>query len=497
MHVNPAGLGKKLQRARDFMESGNFAEALNLYATLVKHYPQGGGEYGRAAAESGDFALADRIWEKLRKHEPKNADVLSRLAGEYGKVGLHAKSRELFSDAAAIEPQNRDVQIKLAWLLARTNSVEEARPAVNRCHELDPGSEQARYLSAHLDRRENKLAEAEKQFRELIAAGPRLAHVRYACHSELAHILDRTERFDEAITVLEEGKNFARQNFSLKSERKAFYERHESEVRQAVSLPKNILAAWGKTYPPRARAMVNPAAFLSGSARSGTTLLERILDAHPAVAACDESLAFKKIQCQVNLAAPAIPAQRLNVLRQHYVKSLATVLGTAVEGKTLLDKNPSRTIWLPAFLRVFPELRVLIALRDPRDVMISLYFQDHPNTNYLTFEQLAQHYASVMDVWLAVREWEGLTWMETKYEDIVADLQKEGSRVTKFLGPEWHENQGRFYERNREKPILSTNYADVTKPVYKRAVGRWRPYEKQLAPALAILEPYCKKFGYE
>ena len=56
-----------------------------------------------------------------------------------------------------------------------------------------------------------------------------------------------------------------------------------------------------------------------------------------------------------------------------------------------------------------------------------------------------------MDVWLAVREWEGLTWLETRYEDLVADLEKEGGRVTGFLGLEWHENQTRFYERNRGK----------------------------------------------
>ena len=473
-----------------------FAEALSLYAKLVKQYPQGGGEYGRAAAQSGDFDLAVRIWEKVRRLEPNNANHLSRLAGEFGKIGLHSQSRALYSEAATLEPRNLDVHIKQAWLLSRTNSVEEARTAVNKCLELNTHSEQARYLSAHVDRRENKLAEAERQFRDLLASDLRLLNVRYACHSELAQILDRTERFDEAMAQLEEGKKFARQNFKLEAERKVFYERHENEVRKAKSLPTNILITWANSFPPRARSTIAPLAFLTGSARSGTTLLERILDAHPTVAACDEALAFQKLLPLIDFSAPNVPAQRLNVLRQLYLKNLATVLGTPGEGKFLLDKNPSRTVWLPAFLRAFPELRVLIALRDPRDVMVSLYFQDHPNTNYLTFEQLAHHYTSVMDVWLAVREWEGLVWMETRYEDIVADLQKEGGRVTKFLGLEWHENQARFYERNREKPILSTNYSDVTKPVYTRSVGRWRVYEKHLAPILPLLEPYCKKFGY-
>jgi tetratricopeptide (TPR) repeat protein len=495
--MNPADFPKNLQKARELAAAGKFMEALKLYSVLVKLQPLGGGEYGRVAAESGDFELANRIWESVRKHEPNNAELLFRLADEYTKAGLHAKARDLLNEAAKLDSNNAAIQIKLAQLLARTNSVEEARPVVNRCCEIHHDDEQTRFLSAHLCLRESKLEEAERQFREMIASGLKLPQVRYACYSGLASILDRTGRFDEAMAVLEEGKQYARQTFHLKEERKAYYERHEKNVSLAISLPKNILETWCKTFPERARCITPPVSLLTGSSRSGTTLLERVLDAHPAVVACDEALVFQKIQPRIDILASSIPAQRLNGLRDLYVKSMGTVLEAPVQSKTLLDKNPSRTVWLPAFLRLFPELRVVIALRDPRDVMISLYFQDHPNTNYLTFEELAKHYSSVMDVWLAVREWEGLHWLETRYEDIVADLQKEGGRVTKFLSLEWHENQAQFHQRNREKPILSTNYSEVTKPVYSRSVGRWRVYEKQLAPALQLLESYCKKFGYE
>jgi hypothetical protein len=225
--------------------------------------------------------------------------------------------------------------------------------------------------------------------------------------------------------------------------------------------------------------------------------LEKILDAHPTVAACDECMAISKVIAPVKAATPVVPAQHLNVWRQRYLKILTKSAGLPAPDKLLVDKNPPQTVWLPSFLRVFPELRVLIALRDPRDVILSLYFQNHTHSNYLSFELLAQHYCCVMEVWLAVREWEGMAWMETRYEDIVADMQKEGSRVTEFLGLQWHENQAKYYDRNREKPVMSTNYSDVTQPVYQRSVGRWRAYEKQLAPILPVLEPYCRKFGYE
>src|SRR6185437_8633821 len=156
---------------------------------------------------------------------------------------------------------------------------------------------------------------------------------------------------------------------------------HDDVLRKTRALPKNVLEEWGKTFPPRARKPEVSLGLLMGSARSGTTLLERVLDAHPQIAAADESLAFTKILPLVDISAPTIPSPRLTALRQRYLDMLTKTSGPAAPGKVLLDKNPSRTIWLPAFQRVFPEVRIIMALRDPRDILISLYFQNQTLTN--------------------------------------------------------------------------------------------------------------------
>ncbi len=196
-----------------------------------------------------------------------------------------------------------------------------------------------------------------------------------------------------------------------------------------------------------------------------------------------------------------LSSQRINGLRRLYVQALSQELDAPLGGRLLLDKNPSATARLPLWLRVFPELRVLIALRDPRDVVLSCYFQNIPlnavNVNFLSFDRLAKHYSDLMDIWLAVREWEGFAWMETRYEDTVADLGKEGRRVTEFLGLSWEEEQARFFEKSRARQIFSPTYQDVTRPVYNRSVARWRLYERHLAPVLPVLERYCRRFGYE
>jgi tetratricopeptide (TPR) repeat protein len=496
--VNTFDFDKLLLQARHSVQVKNFPDALKLYGQLVKDYPQNNlwEEYGRTAASAGEYDLAEQIWEKMRAAIPNTADFLTRLAGEYGKIWLFSKARALSFEAVKLEPKNLGAELSLASFLSRTNSVEEARAAVNRCLELDPHSEAARYLSAHLLRREDKLTDAEQRFRDLLSANLRDPQVRYFSHLELARILDSTRRFDEAMTALVEAKRLAAQSINSEQAVKVFDERRERVVRRARALPKDILTVWSRQFPPEARKLQVSLAFLGGHARSGTTLLERILDAHPSVAACDEALAIQTIAPLIDVTTPELPVDGLNFLRQRYMNNLTKVLDSPPAGKILVDKNPPITAYLPAFLRAFPELRVLIALRDPRDVLVSCYFQTLVQVSHFSFERLAQHYSCIMDVWLAVRQWDGLAWMETRYEDIVEDLHKEGARVTKFLGLDWHENQARFHEKNREKPVMSTNYNDVTRPVYKRSIGRWQAYEKYLAPALPILEPYCKEFGY-
>jgi hypothetical protein len=101
-----------------------------------------------------------------------------------------------------------------------------------------------------------------------------------------------------------------------------------------------------------------------------------------------------------------------------------------------------------------------------------------------------------MDVWLRMKEIGGFDWIETRYEDVVENLAGEGQRVTEFLGLPWHAEQAKFYETARKKFVFAPTYHDVTKPVHKRAVGRWEHYAEALAPVLEKLRPYCEALKY-
>ncbi|HTH46138.1 MAG TPA: sulfotransferase [Candidatus Limnocylindria bacterium] len=498
-----ADFQKRLQEARDQLHTHRFAQALRSYERLTRQNPALAVlwfEYGNAASGARDFSLADRAWSQAVESAPRNAELIGLIGHQYQGLRQPDRARACFARAAAAEPRGINPRISLAVLQEKNHLLAEARETVAQCLAIDTRDDQARYFQAVLDRRENLLDLAEQRLRDLIASSPKHPFVRYASRYELAQVLDRTDRFDEAMDLLGEAKEIVRAITDTGVLLRAYDKDAEGARRFTRSLPRDILSKWDGFFPMAKREAIPRLAFLGGHPRSGTTLLEQILDAHPGVAALDEPMAFQDVLQPAFFKSAELSSPRLNTLRQLYFQTLRHELGPAGEGKLLVDKNPSPTARLPLWLRVFPELKVIIALRDPRDVVLSCYFQNIPlnatNVNFLSLERLAKHYADLMDIWLAVREWAGFSWLETRYEDTVADMEKEGRRITEFLGLTWHEQQARFYEKSSKKQLYSPTYQDVTRPVYSRSVARWRAYERHLAPILPALENYCRVFNY-
>jgi tetratricopeptide (TPR) repeat protein len=499
----PAQFQNDLTRARELLLNGDFPRALSLYEKLTRLNPGVAViwyEYGNAAVKTHQIEVADRAWRRAIETDPLNAELVGMVGHQYQALRRPEMARSCFLKAAAADPRGINPRISLAVLLEKAHCLPEARAAVQECLAIDAQDDQARYFSAVLDRREGALEKAESGLRDLIASDPRHPFVRYAARYELAQALDRMDRCDEAMALLKEAKEIVRTLTDTRLLLRSHDQSAESIRRLTASQPKNILDTWAKYFPLRKREVIPPLAFLGGHPRSGTTLLEQILDAHPGVVALDEPEAFLEVLQPEFHKSNDLSSARVNVLRRHYIQALRDDLRGDTAGKLLIDKNPSPTARLPLWLRVFPELRVLIALRDPRDVALSCYFQNIPlnsaNVNFLSFDRLAKHYADLMGIWLMVREWPGFAWIETRYEDVTASLPKEGRRVTEFLGLQWHPDQERFYEKSRTKQLYSPTYRDVTRPVYQRSVGRWRAYERHLAPILPVLEPFCRAFGY-
>ncbi len=500
------------QKAQQQLLGGQFAPALAAYRELARRYPSVPElwfELGNAASGELDFALANTAYRRAVELAPKNASLLGAIGQQYQGLRQLDEARLCYERAVAADPESVDARMNLAVWFEKERRLEDAWNCVEACLKKHPRDDQARYFRAVLLHRKKLNGEAETALRELIRDQPRYPYVKYAAPHLLGVVLDELGQYDEAMRWLCEAKAQVRTITDTTLLERSYDEADRRRRDQLASLTAEKLRRW-RTEPP-ASMMKYQVAFLGGHPRSGTTLLEQILDAHPGVLAFDEPAGFSQ-EITNRLPPPpppgagqrdmldSLPAKVRANMRERYVKSLLREVSGEPNARLLLDKNPSPTMSLDVWLRVFPELKVIIALRDPRDVIISCFFLNimlnATNVNFLSLERTARHYSDLMDVWLRVRELGGFDWIESRYEDVVTNLESEGRRVTEFLGLTWHARQSHYYESSRRKFLYAPTYHDVTQPVYRRAVGRWERYTKALEPFQSRLAPYCTAFGY-
>ncbi len=501
------------QKAQEQLLSGRHGPALVAYRDLVRRFPAVAElwfELGNAAGGELNFTLANQAYQQAIKLAPKKPSLLILIAQQYQSLRQLDDARTCFELALAADPNSVDARISLAVWFEKERRLDDAWAAVETCLAQYPRDDQARYFHAFLLHRKKKPAEAETALRDLIKDGPQYPYVKYASRHLLGVVLDELGNYPEAMRWLLEAKAQVRQLTDVDLLERE-YDKTDARRREMLAcLTPEMIRSW-RHQSSAPTASLHQIAFLGGHPRSGTTLLEQILDAHPDVLAFDESVAFNQ-EITSNLPLPPASGEsqvralnaaspgRIKDIRQRYVKSLLRETTDATTAKILLDKNPSPTMSLPTWLRVFPELKVIIALRDPRDVLISCFFLNimlnAVNMNFLSLERTAKHYSDLMDVWLRMRDLGGFDWIETRYEDVVENVATEGRKATEFLGLIWHPDQARYHETSRRKFLFAPTYHDVTQPVYRRAMGRWERYAEALEPLQKKLAPYCRAFGY-
>lgn len=466
-------------------------------------------DLGSAYGQRYDYAAAERCFEKGIKVAPDRGNALAMAGTHCRNFGRYELARRYFERAIENPDAPPDTFVKLAELYERFHFINEASQLVDRALKLDADCALALLARARLDRVTGQLEQAEKRIRTLLQkTDSNTWSTRIRGWYELGGILDAQRRYDEAMGAWIEAKAMIRPNAS---ERIATQLEVHARLKGAeTDISKTVLERWmqaGESLPRRLRL-----ALLCGHPRSGTTLLEQVLDSHPGIVSAEETNVFFReaylpLRQGLGETAPTLEGleaaapERLTGLRENYARCMEMFQGKAMGERLLIDKNPSLTALVPAFARVFPEARFLIALRDPRDVCLSCFMQPLPlnqiSAMFLSLETTIREYASLMGLWVALTPRLPNPWLEVRYEDMVADLEGTSRRVLDFLGVPWDECVLRFDQHARQKLVRSPTYSDVTKPVFKGAVGRWRNYQKYLEPHLENLTPFVRAFGYE
>jgi tetratricopeptide (TPR) repeat protein len=414
------------------------------------------------------------------------------------KAFIQAATRGRQADPAA---ELISVQIR-----ERTNRLDEATAQLQRLR----ARPDAAGLGAELQRVAGRIAQRRGQhelavelFRQALVdyGKPQDQHYLLFPLAESLHALGRT---DEVITTLIEAHRS--QAFFIRRSRPlaALRGPPQMEITDYRCDPEDV-AGWDHSGAPGPE---DSPVFVVAFPRSGTTLLELALDAHPQLLSMDEQPFVQNCLDDMLALGVKYPEQlagltpeQLNGVRTAYWQRVAKKVQLG-PGQRLVDKNPLNILRLPVIGRVFPHARIVLALRHPCDVILSCYMQHFraPDFALLCSDMpaLTIGYRRTFDFWYETAALLKPQTLEVRYEDFVSNLPAQLQHICAFLAIPWDERMLTPAERAHAKGYISTpSYSQVVQPVNRRAVDRWRRYYKYLEPALKVVQPYLERWGYE
>ena len=432
-----------------------------------------------------------------------STELTARIAALLFKFGEAGAATAALERALADPSPDAVARLQVVLGLERMNRIDEARRTLDRllAEPYPPSLEpEVRTAQARLAQRSGDHELAARTFAQLSATCGDLER-RHFFQFPLARSLDELGRYDEAFAVLEEAH--ASQIRYIEATTPEVVRRNEDTMwitRQGVDVAD--VAAWNEEGPPAEASPV----FIVAYPRSGTTLLEQALDAHPRLVSMDEQpfiqatldrLAGPDVEYPRRLAA--LSAADLDAARAHYWSLVATRVWLG-SGQRLLDKNPLNILRLPAIRRLFPRASILLATRHPCDVILSCYMQ-HFRADFgwlcRNLDVLSLAYCRTFDYWYQQAALLAPRVREVQYERYVANVESEMRALATFLELEWHDAMLAPAQRALDRGYISTpSYDQVVQPVSSRAVGRWRRYERHLAGILPRVQPYLQRWNY-
>jgi len=400
----------------------------------------------------------------------------------------------------ALQPGNAQAAANLASLLERENRLDEADSWTAKALRMNPADETVQMTRATLDRRSGKYAEAAQGLRSLI---PGISNPinRSIAWNQLGQCLDGQEDWDEAFNAFSESNRILKKHHTGSRPDPRGPHGLQTLARIQAWLQENPVAGWVEPATQDAGGI----AFLVGFPRSGTTLLDRMLRAHPDIEVLEEKSLFSLLHqdwsepgtlealAGVNEAqitdARNIYRKEMSHHRRHPQRSL------------VIDKLPLNLAYLFLIHRLFPEAPVIFLQRHPMDVCISCYFQafelEASMAYFLDIEETAQYYDAVMQVAVLSMDQVGNPLHRLRYEDLVAEPKDQLTALLKSIALESHDSMLDYRQQGGSETSNTPSYQQVSQPLHSRSIGRWRHYSKQLESSLSVLQPWVKRFGYQ
>jgi len=434
--------------------------------------------------------------------------VLANLAWCLKNQGRMEEARALYEESTAAAPNIRETLLGWARLEEADRDFAAATDKLDRLDALfphDPGSVLTRaVVLGRLKRHDEALALLDRATQPSDQSATATIGLGPTELSEKGRLLDRLDRYDDAWAAFTEAKRIARElsgNGYL-----------DQLANETINRLRGFFTAGRLATLPRAgvRTDVPQPIFVLGFPRSGTTLVEQTLSAHPLISAGDELPLINDItritprMLNSPLTYPEALAELwmgdqrdgLDNLRDYYLQKAAQMGVAEPEFAWFTDKMPLNEMHLGLIALLFPASPLIHVIRHPLDVMVSALANHFTHGFFCasSLESAATHYVRVMELTEHYRSEMALRYLPIRYEAMVGMQAGTVRSMLDFIGVPFEENCLRFNENRRYARTAS--YAQVTEPLYDRSLGRYRHYRRHLEPVVPILRPLIERLGY-
>lgn len=494
VELNAGSAPVRLNYATALEYAGRPEEAEREYRAIAAELPDDPNAMRELFAmlkdQNRDEEAQEAIEEAVRR-APNDAELALARAGHLLGQRRHAPAEEAYRRVLAIDPSSGPAWLGIATVMDQVNRLDELAALVGQAERAKIEAASLNFIKAFDHRRAKRYAEGLEA----------LSHVPDELETArrqqlLGQLLDGAGDHDAAFAAFERMNAIIREDRSDPAARALGYRDLVRAGRDTVT------PEWAGSWR-EAKVDDRPSpAFLVGFPRSGTTLLDTILMAHSTTEVLEEEPALvHAAQALGGLETlPTASADDVKKARDAYFETAGRLTPLA-PGKLLVDKNPLSMNYVPIIRRLFPDARIILALRHPCDVVLSCYITNfQPNNamaNFLWLDTSAELYDLCFSYFEQASALLKPAVHRVVYENVVADRDKELRPLLDFLGLEWDDqildHQSTALKRGH---IKTASYAQVVEPIYSRSAGRWQNYRKYLDPIMPVLEPWVAKFGY-
>jgi tetratricopeptide (TPR) repeat protein len=498
------------------------AAAFRRATALAPGFAEAWVNLGVAEYRGGRIEAAKQAMRAALQADPGNRAAAANLGGFLRLTGETEAAEALLHAEVARNPDAGAARLNLAADLLQEDRAPEALAVLGEQPPADPGMRQHWLLQcalAHI-----KLGNPPRARAALAALGrvpPALVPLLHWRHVLLARAEGDANAARHYATLMEaaldisaatlpehqimghydlakfwSGQNQAERAFSHWTAGHRLLSRFQPFSREThAATDAAIIAAFDAerlNTGPRATDTDETPVFVVGMPRSGTTLVEQILAAHPDIHGAGERPAL--VQSLVRLGRGDGPAairriaaldeKALDAEAERYLRELHAIAPAA---KRIVDKMPGNYRHLGVAGLMLPGARIIACERDPRDIGLSIFtfrfYGMHPYAHDLgdLGWAIAQQ-RRLMAHWHAALPNPIIT---VRLNDWVDDFAGTLHRVLDFLDLPYDAACETFYQTDRR--VRTVSRTQVRQPVNARGIGRWRAYEPQLAPLIAAL----------